>query len=102
MNSKQRAFLRSLASNIDPSFQIGKSCLSPEVTEAVLECFNTHELVKINVLKNCPDDIKFMAQTLAERTGSTVVEVIGRKIVLYKEDTDNKDNKNGKKIILPR
>ncbi len=95
MNSKQRAYLRSLASNMDPEFQIGKNCLSPEVTEAVLECFNTHELIKLNVLKNCADDPKSMAQTLAERTGSVVVAVTGKKIVLYKENKDNK------KIELP-
>ncbi len=80
---------------MDPEFQIGKNCLSPEVTEAVLECFNTHELIKLNVLKNCADDPKSMAQTLAERTGSVVVAVTGKKIVLYKENKDNK------KIELP-
>lgn len=90
MNSRQRAFLRSLSAGIEPSFQIGKNCLTPEITEAVLECFNTHELVKINVLKNCMDDPKAMAQILAERTGSEVVHVIGKKIVLYKENRDNK------------
>lgn len=95
MNSRQRAYLRSLSSNIEPTFQIGKSCLTPEITEAVLECFNTHELIKINVLKNCLDDPKAMANMLAERTGSQVVHVIGKKIVLYKENKDNK------KIELP-
>ena len=80
---------------MDPEFQIGKNCLTPEVTEAVLECFNTHELIKLNVLKNCADDPKSMAQTLAERTGSVVVAVTGKKIVLYKENKDNK------KIELP-
>lgn len=89
MNSKQRAYLRSLASCINPVFQIGKSTVTPELTEAVRECFNTHELVKINVLKNCGDDIREMACVLAERTGSELVEVIGRKFVLYKQDKDN-------------
>lgn len=95
MNSKQRAYLKGLAAKLEPVFQIGKSALSPEITEAVRECFNTHELVKINVLKNCMDDPKSMAYMLAERTGSEVVQVIGKKIVLYKEDKDNK------KIFLP-
>ncbi len=82
--------------NIDPIFQIGKDMLTPEITDAVRESFNTHELIKINVLKNCMDDPKTMAQTLAERTGSELVQVIGKKIVLYKENKDNK------KIILPK
>ena len=96
MTSKQRAYLSSLANSIDPIFQIGKSSLTPEITQAVEECFNTHELIKINVLKNCFDDPKEMAYMLAERTQSQVIQVIGKKIVLYKENKDNK------KIELPR
>ena len=96
MTSKQRAYLKSLASTMEPIFQIGKSSLTPEVTEAISECFNTHELIKIAVLKNCFDDPKEIAYTLAERSQSQVVQVIGKKIVLYKENKDNK------KIELPR
>lgn len=96
MTSKQRAYLMSLASTLDPIFQIGKSSLTPEITAAIEECFNTHELIKINVLKNCFDDPKEMAYMLAERTKSQVVQVIGKKIVLYRENKDNK------KIELPR
>lgn len=96
MTSKQRSYLKGLAMNIDPVFQIGKSGLTPEVTEAVRETFNTRELVKIAVLKNCFDDPGQMAQTLADRTGSQVVQVIGKKIVLYKESKDHK------KIELPK
>ncbi len=82
--------------NIDPIFQIGKSSLTPEIVEAVSEGFNNRELLKISVLKNCMDDPRAIAEALSERTHSTVVQVIGKKIVLYKEDKDNK------KIILPK
>ena len=53
MTSKQRAYLKSLASTLEPVFQVGKSSVTPEITEAIGECFNTRELIKINVLKNC-------------------------------------------------
>ncbi len=96
MTSKQRSYLKGLAMNIDPVFQIGKSGLTPEVSEAVRETFNTRELVKIAVLKNCLEDPRQMAQMLADRTGAQVVQVIGKKIVLYKE------NKDHKKIELPK
>lgn len=96
MTSKQRAHLKSLASVIDPILQIGKSSLTPEYIEAVREAFNTRELIKINVLKNCIDDPREMAQIIADRTGSQVVQVIGRKIVLYKPDKDKP------KIMLPK
>lgn len=96
LTSKQRAYLKSLASTLDPVFQIGKSSITPEITEAVSECFNRHELIKINVLKNCEDDAREIASILADRTHSTVVQVIGKKIVLYKPDKDKP------KIELPK
>lgn len=96
MTSKQRSYLKGLAMNIDPVFQIGKSSVTPENVEAISEVFNTHELIKIAVLKNCVDDPKEIANTIAERTHAQVVQVIGKKIVLYKPFKENP------KIILPR
>ena len=88
MTSKQRAYLMSLASNLNPIFQIGKSSLTPELTEAIGEAFNNRELIKIAVLKNCFDDPREIAQMVAERTHSQVIQVIGKKIVPYKPDKD--------------
>ena len=96
MTSKQRAYLKSLASSLEPIFQIGKGRLTPEVTDAISEAFNKRELSKIAVLKNCFDDPNEIAATVAERTKSQVVQVIGKKIVLYKEGKDK-----NKKIELP-
>lgn len=96
MTSKQRAYLKSLASNLTPIFQIGKSSLTPEITEAISEAFNNNELIKVAVLKNCLDDPKEIAQVVAERTHSQLVHVIGKKFVLYKPDKDHP------KIELPK
>ena len=96
LTSKQRAYLKSLAHDLEPVFQIGKSDLTPEVTEAVNECFNNRELIKGSVLKNCMGDVNEIARTLADRTRSTLVQVIGRKIVLYKPFHDDPE------IKLPR
>lgn len=96
MTSKQRSYLRGLASTMEPIFQIGKSSITPELTQAVREALDARELLKINVLKNCADDPKTIAQILSERTHSEIVQVIGKKIVLYKESRDKK------KIILPQ
>ena len=96
MTSKQRAYLMSLASNLTPIFQVGKSSLTPELTEAVGEAFNNRELIKIAVLKNCFDDPREIADTIAGRTQSQVIQVIGKKIVLYKPNKDNP------KIQLPK
>lgn len=97
MTSKQRAHLKGLAMTMEPIFQIGKSSLTPEITEAIAEALEARELIKIHVLKNCLDDEKEMAQVLAERTHSQVVQVIGKKIVLYKPAKDPAK----RKIVLP-
>lgn len=68
MTSKQRAYLKGLAMNIDPVFQIGKSSLTPEITQAVDEALEARELIKVTVLKNCLDDGGSIADVLAERT----------------------------------
>ena len=47
MTSKQRAYLKGLAMNIDPIFQIGKGSVTPEIVMAIEEAFNTHELIKV-------------------------------------------------------
>lgn len=96
MTSKQRAYLKSLAMTMEPIFQIGKSSLTPENTEAISEALAARELIKISVLNNCMDDPREIAQVVAERTRSQVVQVIGKKIVLYREGKDDK-----KKIVLP-
>lgn len=96
MTSKQRSYLKGLAMKIDPVFQIGKASVTPENIDAIMEVYNTHELIKIAVLKNCIDDPKEIANTIAERTHSQVVQVIGKKIVLYKAFKENP------KILLPK
>ena len=97
MTSKQRAYLKGLAMDLDPIFQVGKNSVTPENVAAIEEAFNRRELIKIAVLKNCLDDPREIAQMIAERTRSQVVQVIGKKIVLYREGKDNK-----KKIVLPQ
>lgn len=96
MTSKQRAYLKSLAMKTEPILQLGKGGVTPENTASVEEALAARELIKISVLQNCMEDPHAMAQLLAERTRSQVVQVIGKKIVLYREGKKDK-----KKIILP-
>lgn len=84
LNSKQRAYLTSMASHISPIFQIGKASLTPEIITAVDAALEKRELVKISVLKNCADDPKEIAEMMAGRTRSQVVQVIGKKIILFR------------------
>ena len=97
MTSKQRAYLKGLAQTMEPIFQIGKNSLTPENTKAIAEALKARKLIKISVLQNCLEDPRQMAEVLAERTRSQIVQVIGKKIVLYREGKNEK-----KKIELPR
>lgn len=98
MTSKQRAYLKSIAANLDPIFQVGKGSITPEIIDALFEALEKRELIKITVLKNCADDPKDIAQIISERTRSQVVMVIGRKIVLFKQNS----KKEKQKILLPK
>ena len=96
MTSKQRSYLKGLAMNLDPIFQIGKSSVTPELTAAIAEALEARELIKITVLKNCLDDGRSIAEVLAERTRSEVVQVIGTKFILYRR------NEKKPVIVLPK
>ncbi|MBO4627751.1 MAG: ribosome assembly RNA-binding protein YhbY [Lachnospiraceae bacterium] len=96
MTTKQRAYLKGLAMNIEPTFRIGKQSLTPEFCEGIREILEARELIKVAVLQNCADEPKELARILSERTGAETVQVIGKRIVLYRE------SKTQKKIELPR
>ena len=96
LTSKQRAYLRGLAMTMDPVVQIGKGGLTPENTVSVDEALAARELIKISILQNCLEDPRGIAEAVSERTHSQVVQVIGKKIVLYREGKDDQ-----KKIKLP-
>lgn len=93
MTSKQRAYLKSISSTYDPVIQIGKSSLTPEICDAVSEALTARELIKISVLKNCADDPKELARMLSERTHSQTVHVIGKKIVLFRQNPKKEDQR---------
>ncbi len=96
MTSKQRAYLRSLAMKIDPVLNIGKGGYSPEIVDELDRLLEKRELVKVQLLQNCVEDIKEIAQVLSDRTHSVVVQVIGRRIIFYRESKENKE------IVLPK
>ncbi len=89
MNSRQRAYLGSLATNMDAIFQIGKASLTPEIVEALDQALEKRELIKVSVLKNCADDPREIAEMIAGRTRAQVVKVIGKKMIFYRQPKKN-------------
>ena len=80
---------------MDPVVQIGKSSLTPTVSQAVDQALEKRELIKVSVLRNCLDDPCKLADMVAGRTHAAVVQVIGKKFILYRP------SKKNPKIELP-
>ena len=95
MTGKQKSYLRGLAHELKPVFQIGKDGINDNMLTDIRNYLNKHELMKISVLQNCNDEMDELALTL-EECGFTVVQVIGKTIVVYMK---SKNAKNP--IILP-
>lgn len=95
LTGKQKRYLRSLAHNTDPTFQIGKGGIKENMISQIDETLEKRELIKIHVLQNNFDDKNELANELSQATKSELVQVIGSMIVLYKESQENKD------IFLP-
>lgn len=90
MTSKQRAYLRSLATSMQPIFQVGKGEISENMTEQISNALEARELMKVKVLENSLYTAREAAEIIAEETGAEVVTVIGNKFVLYRESEKHK------------
>lgn len=84
LTGKQRRHLRSLGHNLDPVVQIGKQGLTEGVTQAVDQALATHELVKVRVGTECPDDRRDIAERLGPLVSGEVAQLLGRTILIYR------------------
>jgi RNA-binding protein len=84
MNGKQRRFLRGLGHALEPVVQVGKEGVTDGVTAALDEALLQHELVKVKLGANTPEDRHEAATELAARTSSELVQVLGKAVLLYK------------------
>lgn len=102
LNSSQRAYLRGLANRIDALYQIGKDGIGDTFIEQIDSALEARELIKIKLLETCEHTPKEAAQILCDATGAQSVQIIGRKIVLYREASEEENRtitlpqKNGK------
>lgn len=97
LNTKQRAYLRSLATQIDTIMQVGKGGVGEAMIKTVGDALEARELIKMKVLENSGEAVRDVAEELAEAVGATLVTVIGNKLVLYRQAKDPKR----RKIELP-
>ena len=84
LTSKQRAYLRSIAANLDTIIQVGKNGMNDNLIQTVDDALTAKELIKARVLETSPLTSREAADIIAERTNSDVVQVIGTRFVLYR------------------
>lgn len=90
INSKQRAYLRSLATDLDTIFQIGKGGITEEICTQIANALEARELIKARVLDNSGYTAKEAANEIAAAIDCDVVACVGTKFVLYKESVKKK------------
>ena len=99
LTTRQKQFLKGLAHPLNPLVQIGKEELSPGVLEMIRTELIHHELITVKIGSNCGLEKHSSARTIAEQTGSELVQLIGKTIILYKP---NPKRAKEKRIHLPK
>ena len=89
LNSKQRAQLRAMANGLDSVIHVGKEGLSDNITTQTDGVLTTREIIKGTVLESSPLTAREVAQELSQATKSSVVQVIGKRFVLYRANPEN-------------
>lgn len=96
LNSKQRAYLRGLANTIDTILMVGKSGMSDQILKQADDALKARELIKGKVLESCDLSSRKISNIIADAVNADVVQVIGSKFVLYRQNEDEPQ------IVLPR
>ena len=88
LTSKQRSYLRSLANNITPIFQIGKGGLEENVLKQIDVALEARELIKLKILNNCDIEMREASDVICEALSCEGVQIIGKKLVLYRKSVE--------------
>ncbi|AKN32265.1 RNA-binding protein [Clostridium carboxidivorans P7] len=87
ITSKQRSYLRSLANNMSPIFQVGKEGIEDNFLKQVQDALEAREIIKISVLNNSGIDAREASDMICEELGCEGIQAIGNKLVLYKRSS---------------
>ncbi len=87
ITSKQRSYLRAMANNMSPIFQVGKDGIEDNFLKQVGEALEVRELIKISVLNNSGFEAREASNMICEELGCEGVQAIGNKVVLYKRSS---------------
>ena len=88
LSGKDRASLRAEAHHLTPTVHVGQHGLTPALIQSLDDALRTRELVKVQLGRQVEVKAKAAAQELAEATASSVVQVIGQTVTLYRENPE--------------
>lgn len=89
MTSKERAALRAQANSLEPLFQVGKGGVNDALIAQTLDAFRSRELLKLKVLlETAPKPPREIAEEIAAKTQSEVVQVVGGSLIFFKENPE--------------
>ncbi len=81
--------LRARAHNLEPVLLIGKNGVTDAVVQQANESLEAHELIKCSTQTNSPLATMDTGEELAKRLQAALVQVIGRRFVLYRKTSRN-------------
>ncbi|HEX7600709.1 MAG TPA: ribosome assembly RNA-binding protein YhbY, partial [Polyangiaceae bacterium] len=84
LSGKQRRYLRSLGHHLDPVVQLGKLGLGDGVVRAISAALEKHELVKVRIGTECPEDRHAIAERLTPALGAELAGALGRTLLYYR------------------
>ena len=90
LSSKQRKLLESMAHDLEPAVRIGKFGVTPTLIQTVHESLAAQELIKVKILENAEIEKEEAAERLIERTGASLIQIIGRILILYRSNPERK------------
>ena len=87
LTSKRRAYLRKKAHDLDALVRIGKEGVTDNLIQSILDAIESRELIKVKILQNCEEEKMEIMEQLSQ-CKEFEVGIIGRTIILFKENKD--------------
>jgi len=95
LSGRQRRHLRALGQKLTATLHVGQEGVSDAVVQQADAQLEIHELIKVRVGDNAPEDRHATAEALAERTRAHLAQVLGRTALLYRRRREEP------RIVLP-
>ena len=99
LTGKQARYLKGLGHHLKPLVMLGRDGLSENVITTVNAVLTAHELIKVKIGNGCPLDRREAASTVAEKTGSEIVQILGKTFLLFRANPDRNDEH---RVKLPK